>query len=371
MLLSTQESSDLPPIPPTDLIYRVVSPFGADDVERERRAFDNDARASVRALEDAVATLGHELGDFGRIMDFGCGPGRIMRYLGPLAENSQLHGVDIDPGIIDWCSAHIPFAEFTTGPHEPPLPYPPESFDLIFNHSVFTHLDEHRQDLWLAELQRLLRPGGIALLTVHSTRQWNRTLADIAGGGEDADAYRDRLERDGIVFLSDDGFIGTTHPDWYHTTFHAPWYIHEHWTQFLSLRAYIHEGSVTQDMIILERLQSSDSELRPIGHASETPPVESVRDTSAQHQPTVEARRARLLVRSMKRRLLAGELTRLRNVEDALANLASRVDAREAATDSNRALNMMRYSLYQQGERISVVERELREQITELSDHAG
>ena len=67
--------------------------------------------------------------------------------------------------MIAWCQANISYAQFTVGPHDPPLPYPDHHFDLVINHSVFTHLDERYQDLWLTELQRITSPGAILLLT--------------------------------------------------------------------------------------------------------------------------------------------------------------------------------------------------------------
>ena len=60
-----------------------------------------------------------------------------------------------------------------SGEH-PPLPYPDKSIDLIYACSVFSHFDAERQTRWLAELQRITRPGGYLLLTFrheHSVEQ--------------------------------------------------------------------------------------------------------------------------------------------------------------------------------------------------------
>ena len=46
------------------------------------------------------------------------------------------------------------------------MDFPDAYFDLIFNHSVFTHLDENYQDAWLAELERVTKPGGVLVLSV-------------------------------------------------------------------------------------------------------------------------------------------------------------------------------------------------------------
>ena len=53
---------------------------------------------------------------------------------------------------------------------EPPLPYSDASFDLIYAFSVFTHLTEPLQHLWMAEMRRVLRPGGYLLFSTHGDR---------------------------------------------------------------------------------------------------------------------------------------------------------------------------------------------------------
>jgi SAM-dependent methyltransferase len=265
-----------------------------------------------------------------------------MRHLGPLAEHSVLHGVDVDADAIAWCSEQIPFAQFAIGPHEPPLPYDDGAFDLIFNHSVFTHLDEVRQDQWLAELRRVLAPGGIALLTVHSTRQWNQALAYFEAAGESTAGYRDRIARDGIVFIQDDAFVGSTHPEWYHSTFHAPWYVHQHWARFFRVRAYIPEGADTQDMVVLERAAVPDPMLEPIrpGAASAARPGPD----------------------SLARSLAGRTAARLADRVTARRGLTARIESLE------RTVKMLSTGAYQQGQRTSIVERDLRAELAALQE---
>jgi SAM-dependent methyltransferase len=340
-------------------VRRVIPPFGPEQIEEARDSFQEAARSCIRSLERALSAIGRDLTEFKRILDFGCGPGRLMRHLGPLAAHAELHGVDIDPVTIEWCKNNIPFATFVSGPHEPPLPYGPDTFDLIFNHSVFTHLDEPRQDLWLAELRRILKPGGIALLTVHSTRQWNRAIADISNAGDDPDGYRSRLEGDGILFIADDSFVGSTHPDWYHTTFHAPWYVHEHWTRFLAIRAYIHEGSDTQDMVVLERPVANHPIGRQIGHQRASEPVLTGQaGTRSSRTESLKLRR-RDLSRVVRR------LIRFRTGSASCSGAAAEFE-QPISHSAKRELLMMRVSLYEQAERISVIERELRSEIAAL-----
>ena len=106
--------------------------------------------------------------------------------------------------MIEWVQANMPVSRSTTvAPHEPPLPYPDHHFDLVINHSVFTHLDERMQDLWLGELQRVTRPGALLLLTVEGTSSWNRTAAACRGRRRGSRTrWRAELESRGILFIS-------------------------------------------------------------------------------------------------------------------------------------------------------------------------
>lgn len=203
------------------------------------------------------------------MLDFGCGSGcgcgRFIRHLGALSNQVKIHGTDIDSEMIEWSRRNIPFARFTVGPHEPPLPNEDESFDLVINHSVFTHLDERYQDLWLEELRRVTAPGALLLLTVEGQRSWNATSKLGKQAGDDVEGWRDELETHGILYTSDDQLIGSTHPDFYHSTVHAPWYVFEHWGKYLDLVSYMIDGSQTQDMIILRRRPDDVPQPRPIG----------------------------------------------------------------------------------------------------------
>lgn len=115
-----------------------------------------------RLLEES----GVKMDSFASILDFGCGCGRIIRYL-PQYTSAKLYGCDYNPELISWCSKNLTFAEFRQNELAPPLSYSGESFDLIYARSVFTHLDEHLQKLWMAELLRMLKPGGYLYFTMH------------------------------------------------------------------------------------------------------------------------------------------------------------------------------------------------------------
>src|SRR5262249_54411154 len=91
---------------------------------------------------------GQGLGDLPRILDWGCGCGRVTRYFKSLP-GCALTGIDIDADNLNWCREHLGFGEFFQVPLRPPTTLAAASFDLIIGISVFTHLKEPEQGEWL------------------------------------------------------------------------------------------------------------------------------------------------------------------------------------------------------------------------------
>ncbi len=104
------------------------------------------------------------------ILDWGCGPARILRHLPTLFDaKSQFFGTDYNEKTIDWCQKHIQNIHFSKNELHPPLPYEDAFFNAIYGISIFTHLSETNHALWFNELCRVLKTGGILLLTTHGT----------------------------------------------------------------------------------------------------------------------------------------------------------------------------------------------------------
>jgi ubiquinone/menaquinone biosynthesis C-methylase UbiE len=124
----------------------------------------------------------------------------------------------------------------------PPLPYPDASFDLIYAVSVFTHLDEERQFLWLAELRRVCMPGGMVVLSLHGDRCVQHMVPEKA----------EQVREEGILFDRGDGFKGI-YPDWYQMTFHTEAYVRERFAAFFTVIDYLPRAIDYQDIVVLQR----------------------------------------------------------------------------------------------------------------------
>jgi len=107
------------------------------------------------------------------ILDFGCGCGRVTRFWSA-RNNARIFGTDYNQRLIEWCQRNLPFAEFSANQLTPPLTYRDNQFDLIYAFSVFTHLTEDLQKLWMMELTRVLMPGGHLLLSTHGKSYLHR-----------------------------------------------------------------------------------------------------------------------------------------------------------------------------------------------------
>lgn len=118
------------------------------------------------------------LASFGAVLDWGCGAGRLSRYLHQCGVT--VTGVDIDADNVAGCARMLPDCRFQAVDLWPPTALPAAAFDLVIGLSVMTHLTQAAQHAWLAELQRVTRPGGIVLLSVQGLAQ-SALYLDAAG----------------------------------------------------------------------------------------------------------------------------------------------------------------------------------------------
>ena len=185
--------------------------------------------------------------DFPCVLDWGCGSGRVLRYVAA-RHRVNLRVVDIDADNIEGCKTAFPKCSFQTIDLDPPLPLPAESIDLVYGISVFTHLSEHDQFKWLDELRRVTRPGGVLLFPLHGDHAWFRsnappsTLVDWKRHGF-LDASRDP---------NLDGFIRDA--NYYRSVYHDANYVVRQWSRFFKVVAFLPGMLLSfQDLVVLVR----------------------------------------------------------------------------------------------------------------------
>lgn len=108
-----------------------------------------------------------------RILDFGCGEGAVVKT--GLAENLDIWGTDIFHGITSYHyedSAHPLLQENMriVKMQDGKIPFPDHSFDIVVSNQVFEHVEDI--DMALAEIKRVLKPGGLFLSLFPTQETW-------------------------------------------------------------------------------------------------------------------------------------------------------------------------------------------------------
>jgi SAM-dependent methyltransferase len=108
-----------------------------------------------------------------RVLDFGCGCGRLTRFFSESPEQWTAFGSDINPDHVSWCQGHLPAVKTILNGPTPPLDFADGSMDFVWCLSVFSHLPDDQARQWLIDLARVIRPGGILLITTHGKAALN------------------------------------------------------------------------------------------------------------------------------------------------------------------------------------------------------
>ncbi len=102
------------------------------------------------------------------ILDAGAGTGNVSQGLA--VPGARLTGIDFCAPALVRCRQKVPHAEFLEADLTEPLPFATATFDKIACSVVLHFLQPDRQQFALAELFRVLRPGGLLAVSVFATQ---------------------------------------------------------------------------------------------------------------------------------------------------------------------------------------------------------
>ncbi|MEN8209846.1 MAG: methyltransferase domain-containing protein, partial [Candidatus Fermentibacteria bacterium] len=119
----SESAPDGLPYPSPHLCFKVAANY--DPVH-----FFSTGALGTAAILNILQKCGRKIDDFKRILDFGCGCGRIARHLQKL-KGVEVFGTDINPELIEWSRQNLTFGKFSTNGLRSALEYADNSFDFV------------------------------------------------------------------------------------------------------------------------------------------------------------------------------------------------------------------------------------------------
>ena len=165
----------------------------------------------------ALRAAGGEMAGVADGLDFGCSSGRVVRALAGAYPDVAWRACDPNRGAIAWASEHLRGIDFFVAPLDPPLPVDDRALDLVVAISIWSHYGPTAAGRWLGEMQRIVKPGGHLVLTVHGAhslalfareRLRDDDLLARAAAGLNAEGHFFHDE------FGDAGDEGLVHPEW-------------------------------------------------------------------------------------------------------------------------------------------------------------
>jgi SAM-dependent methyltransferase len=145
-----------------------------------RRLVPSYANATLEAGETLILARYRDALS-GRVLDVGCGGGRILGYLVMLG--AEAHGVDISPQMVEHCRRLFPMADVRQGDLSNLAEAVNGPFDAILlpDNLIDIYDDAHRRVV-LSELRTLLAPEGVLVFSSHNLAAWERPRPTAAAG---------------------------------------------------------------------------------------------------------------------------------------------------------------------------------------------
>ncbi|WP_296597194.1 bifunctional 2-polyprenyl-6-hydroxyphenol methylase/3-demethylubiquinol 3-O-methyltransferase UbiG [Phenylobacterium sp.] len=224
------------PVAPANLQIRVAGAAAG--------AFCSQGEIEARRLEALAAAAGQPIDDGQTVLDFGCGPGRLVSALAPRHRETAFCGADIDAEAIGWCRSRMgDLGAFAVNQPAPPLPYDDGAFDLVYSLSTFTHMPADLQFAWLDELRRVLKRGRLLITTIMNPFAYDLPAPLKAAAAKDGFVYwGDAPETEGL-------------PSFYRLAYHTHDYVRRAWARgFEVLAIGGHDLNDTQDSVLLRRV---------------------------------------------------------------------------------------------------------------------
>jgi SAM-dependent methyltransferase len=118
-----------------------------------------------REIDDLMKVCGFRAGSNGRVLDFGCGVGRLSRALRPYFD--QVYGVDISQEMIKLAKEHTPSCEFLINQADNLRLFQDDFFDFVYSNIVLQHQrTKGLAKAYIREFVRVIRHKGMIVFQI-------------------------------------------------------------------------------------------------------------------------------------------------------------------------------------------------------------
>ena len=181
-----------------------------------------------------------------RVLDFGCGFGRVIRFFLKDVAPENLFGIDVDESRLEASCDH--WSQYQRCETFPPTAFEAESFDFIYAFSVFSHLSEEAHKRWLEEFERLLKPGALLVLTTFRREEILNRPPPIDERLSSSEPWLSAYDRGEFCYQP----LGERVPHFGYAFIPQP-YVREHWTKHFVVREYSEAASYGQNIIVCSK----------------------------------------------------------------------------------------------------------------------
>ena len=147
------------------------------------REYLSDGWRTLSELMLLLETVDKPLSKTGSVLEFAAGFGRFTRHLVKVLPG-RVTCTDVMPGSVDFLREQFGVEGFYSS-HDPEKVSLPAKYDLVFVLSMFTHLPTRMWVPWLRALQRMVKPGGLLVFSVHN----EQTASEIGVGFDPAGTH--------------------------------------------------------------------------------------------------------------------------------------------------------------------------------------
>lgn len=123
-----------------------------------RRNHIADPNISLDATVDAIVSAFPA--DAKRVLELGCGYGRLTREVGKRLPDVSVIGLDVNPAVLSEARLYDPDTEFVCGATLMPF----TELDAIYSVAVFQHLPDNDKYAYIREAYEALNDGGVIRL---------------------------------------------------------------------------------------------------------------------------------------------------------------------------------------------------------------